>query len=110
MPHDFDPGSIDLDALRPHPLCAVMNTKSRLPGKTLTGKQRRGFAMTGEERNHLEQSIDRFGVRKRVVLDADDPLDGWNTLQSYRRAANKYEGRISKSANLLRSRRRSASC
>ena len=82
-----EPGAIDLDALRPHPLCAVLNS-----GGKLMRKARTGFDMT---RREDQVSISRFGVRKRVVLDADDPqlvLDGWNTLQSYRRVVDTSRG------------------
>jgi len=66
----------ELKALKPHPLCQRMNDLHPL---TKTGRQDSG------EANNLRLSIDAFGPRHRIVIDAEtgDVLDGWNTLQTW---------------------------
>jgi hypothetical protein len=62
----------ELQQLKPHPLCALLNNESYRP--------------SAEEIAALRTSIARHGVRARAVLVPDKDgnpvvLDGWNTIQ-----------------------------
>jgi hypothetical protein len=76
-------GDIDLDKLEPHPLCKRMNDIRPL-SRIGRDVHREGAA----EETALRMSLAAFGPRHRVVIDADtgQVLDGWNTLQAWRKA------------------------